>query len=112
MPIEVFSTDDGMLTVEKSGPFNGFDPYTTMMMKLDEPNLNGLKAENMIDTIASYQMYEFAITDQTERGKCDICGSSTDFKNRHICPVCWGKYEKEIVINLKNIVRNRMVDLA
>lgn len=112
MPIEIFTTDDGMLTVEKSGPSVSSAAYMETERSLNEETLNNLKAENLLDTLASYQTYEFAMQDQTARGKCDICGNSTDFKNRHICPNCWAKYEKEIVNDLKNIVRNRMVDLA
>lgn len=112
MPIDVFSTDDGMLTVQKYSQQMNSDPYTVRLAKFYEPTLVGLDAESLVDTIMSYQTYDFAMQDATEKGKCDICGNVTEYKNRHICKDCWEKHEKEIVNGLKNIVFGRTIDLA
>ncbi len=103
MSIEIFKTDDGMLTVEKSN-----DPAPNIMkgfaFRAAEPEQDGkeIRKSDLIETAFTYQTKQYAVCVGNGKGKCEICGAETDYSNRHVCPYCWGQNEGKILQALKD----------
>lgn len=93
----------GGLVVDKSEPvkLNNVEDHL-----LTEIKSSTISAQDVIDTMQTYQTGNFSVLDSSAKGVCVFCGKQTAAKNRHVCVDCWKQTKNEIIDGLKTAVKD------
>lgn len=106
MPVEIFRSDDGMLMVEK----HSSSKEKTLKVALKSQTVT-ISYSNLLDTAFSFLKPEFIVQEYGEGRKCAFCGKRTSLNNRYVCPECWGQYESDILVAMKEATADLVVDI-